>query len=166
MAPRNALTVEEIASGFPNPVLPKIYHEPRFEDMQVITLLLSATAISFPFVAGGGAHDHLRIIMIQVEYADISATTWVNPFNHGTIPTIPACNNAVDADQIARMHDEFCCIYTHRINVDQALNIIILEAYGNMYRYQLEYYLLQYANRSALEVIKHLKQTYGVINHT
>jgi hypothetical protein len=30
----------------------------------------------------------------------------------------------------------------------------------------LEYYLLQYANRSSLEIIMHLKQTYGFINPT
>jgi hypothetical protein len=35
-----------------------------------------------------------------------------------------------------------------------------------MYTSQLEDYLLQYANRSALEVIMHLKKTYGFINPT
>jgi hypothetical protein len=64
------------------------------------------------------------------------------------------------------MHDEFRRIYTNRINVDQALKRIILEAYDNMYTYHLEYYLLQYANRSALEVLMLLKQTYGFTNPT
>jgi hypothetical protein len=35
-----------------------------------------------------------------------------------------------------------------------------------MYTSQLEDYLLQYANRSALEILMHLKQTYGFINPT
>jgi hypothetical protein len=35
-----------------------------------------------------------------------------------------------------------------------------------MYTSQLEDYLLQYANRSALEILVHLKQTYGFINPT
>jgi hypothetical protein len=64
------------------------------------------------------------------------------------------------------MHDEFRRIYTNIINVDQALKIIILEAYKNMYTSQLEDYLLQYANRSALEILMHLMQTYGFINPT
>jgi hypothetical protein len=42
----------------------------------------------------------------------------------------------------------------------------MLEAYDNMYTSQLEDYLLQYANCSALEVLLHLKQTYGFINPT
>jgi hypothetical protein len=71
MAPSNALTVEEIINGFPNPVLPKIDHEPTFEDIQVTTRLLKANAISIPSMAGGGAHGHLGIIMTQVEYATI-----------------------------------------------------------------------------------------------
>jgi hypothetical protein len=33
-----------------------------------------------------------------------------------------------------------------------------------MYTSQLEDYLLQYANRSALEILMHLKQKYGLIN--
>jgi hypothetical protein len=67
MALRNALTVEEIVSGFPNPVLPKIYHEPTFEDIQVTPHLLNANAIAVPSMAGGGAHGHLGIIITQVD---------------------------------------------------------------------------------------------------
>jgi hypothetical protein len=66
----------------------------------------------------------------------------------------------------ACMHDEFHRIYTNRINVEQSLKRIILEAYDNMYTSQLEDYLLQYANLSALEILMHLKQTYGFINPT
>jgi hypothetical protein len=63
--------------------------------------------------------------------------------NPGTIPIIPAGTNAVDAAQISRMHDEFCCIYKNRINLNQALKRIMLEAYNNMYTSQLYDYLLQ-----------------------
>jgi hypothetical protein len=110
MAPSNALTVEEIINGFPNPVLPKIDNEPTLEDIQVTTCLLNANAISVPSMVGGGAHaahGHLGITMNQVEYAAISATPWVEPFNPGAIPIIPPGTNAMDAAQIARMHDEF-----------------------------------------------------------
>jgi hypothetical protein len=58
MAPSNALTVEEIINGFPNPILPKIYHEPTFEDIQLTPRLLNANAISIPSMTGGGAHGH------------------------------------------------------------------------------------------------------------
>jgi hypothetical protein len=117
-------------------------------------------------MAGGGAHGHLGIIMTQVEYAAISASPWVEPFNPNAIPIIPPGTNAVDAAQLARMHAECQRIYTNIINVDQALKILILEAYYNMYNSQLEDYLLQYANLSALEILMHLKQTYGFINPT
>jgi hypothetical protein len=77
MAPSNALTVKEIINGFPNPILPKIDHEPTFEDIQVTTRLLNSNAISIPSMAGGGSHGHLGIIMTQVEYATISTSPWV-----------------------------------------------------------------------------------------
>jgi hypothetical protein len=117
-------------------------------------------------MAGGGAHGHLGIIMTQLKYAAISETPWVEHFNHGAIPFIPAGTNTVDAAHIARMYDEFRRIYTNRINVDQALKRIMLESYDSMYTYQLEDYLLQYNNRSSLEVLMHLKHTYGFINPT
>jgi hypothetical protein len=112
-------------------------------------------------MAVGGAHGHLGNIMTQVDYAAISASPWVEPYNPNAIPIIPPGTNDVDATQIARMHAEFRRIYTNRINVDQALKKLILEAYGNMYTSQLEDYLLQYKNRSM-----HLKQKYGFINPT
>jgi hypothetical protein len=166
MAPSNAITVEEIINGFPNPVLPKIDNKPTFEDIQIRTRLLNANAISIPSMAGGGAHGHLGIIMSQVEYAAVSASPWVEPFNPNAIPIIPSGTNTVDAAQLARMHAECRRIYTNRINEDQALKKLILEAYDNMYTSQLEDYILQYANRSALEILMHLKHTYGFINPT
>jgi hypothetical protein len=48
MAPSNTLTVEEIINGFTSPILPKIDHEPTFEDIQVKTRLLNGNAISIP----------------------------------------------------------------------------------------------------------------------
>jgi hypothetical protein len=59
MAPSNALTVEEIINGFPNPILPKIDNEPTFEDMQITTRLLKANTISILSMAGGGNDVHL-----------------------------------------------------------------------------------------------------------
>jgi hypothetical protein len=61
-------------------------------------------------MAGGGAHGHLGIIMAQVEYAAISSSPRVDPYNPNAIPIIPPGTNAVDADQIARMHADFRCI--------------------------------------------------------
>jgi hypothetical protein len=127
---------------------------------------LNANEISIPSMAGGGAHGHLGIIISQVEYAAVSASPWVEHFNPNAIPIITPGTNTVDADQLARIHDECRRIYTNRINVYQALKKLILAAYDNMYTSQLEDYLLQYANRSALEILVHLKQSYGFINPT
>jgi hypothetical protein len=93
-------------------------------------------------MAGGGSHGNLGIITTQVEYAAISTSPWVEPYNPNAIPIIPPGTTAVDATKIAWMHAECRRIYTNRINVDQALKQLILEAYDNAYISQLEYYLL------------------------
>jgi hypothetical protein len=67
---------------------------------------------------------------------------------------------------MARLHCEFRYIHANRINVDQTLKRVILEAYDNMYTSQLEEYILQYANLSTLEILMHLKTKYGLINPT
>jgi hypothetical protein len=117
-------------------------------------------------MAGGGAHGNLGIITTQVEYAAISTSPWVKPYNPNAIPIIPPGTTAVDAAHIAWMHPECRRININHINVNQALKKLILEAYDNMYSSQLEDYLLQYANRSALEILMHLKHIYGLINTT
>jgi hypothetical protein len=74
----------------------------------------------------------------------------------------------VDVSQLAHLHEKIRYIHTNRINVEQALKRIILEAYYNimMYASQLKYYLLQYANHSELKMLMHLKTTYCIINPT
>jgi hypothetical protein len=72
-------------------------------------------------MAGGGAHEHMGIIMTQLEYTKISTSPWVEPYNSNAVPIIPPGTTAVDAAQIARMHAECRGIYTDRINVDQSL---------------------------------------------
>jgi hypothetical protein len=89
----------------------------------------------------------------------------VEPFNPNAI-IIPTGTNTVDADQLARMHAEFRRIYTNIFNEYQALKKLIIEAYESMYTSQLEDYLLEYENRSALEILMHLKHAYGFINPT
>jgi hypothetical protein len=72
----------------------------------------------------------------------------------------------MDAAQLARLPDESRRIDTTRVHVDQSLNSITLEAFDNMCTSQLEYYLLQYANCSALETVVHLCTTYVFVNPT
>jgi hypothetical protein len=166
MAPRNALIVEEIFNWFPNPVLPKVDHEPTFEDIKITIRLLNTNEIPVPSISGGGAHGHLGTIMTPMEYAVISATPWAEPRNPGPIPSIAHGTDPVDAAQLACLHDEFRRIHANLDNVEQALKRIILEAFDNMNTSQLENYLLQYANRPVLEMFLHLCTTYFFINPT
>jgi hypothetical protein len=136
MIPSNALTAEEII-GLPKPVLPKIDHVPTFEDIQVTNPLLNVNSIKVPSMAGGGGHGHLGVIMTQVVYDAISAASWAEPFNPCAIPIIPAGTNTFDAAQIACIHDEFCCIRTNVIKVDQALKCIMLEVHYTVYLFRL-----------------------------
>jgi hypothetical protein len=43
----------------------------------------------------------MGIIMTQVEYATISTSPWVEPYNPNTVPIIPPGTTALDAAHIA-----------------------------------------------------------------
>jgi hypothetical protein len=76
-----APTVDEMISGFPNPVLPLVNAKLTFEDIMMTQKLLSANCISIPSLAGGGRHGHLGLIMALQEYAGILAI----PFGRVTV---------------------------------------------------------------------------------
>jgi hypothetical protein len=133
MVPHNALTVEEIINGSPNPALPKIENEHTCEDIKIATRLLNATESSVSSMSGGGSHGHLVIIVNTVEYAFITTMPWAETHNPGPIPVIAHDTDPVDAAQLVRIYDEFRRIHTNRVNVDQALKRILLEAYDKMY---------------------------------
>jgi hypothetical protein len=82
-----------------------------------------------------------------------------NHITPGPIPIIAHGTDPMDAEQLALLHDEFRCIHTNRVDVDQALKRTILEAFDNMYTSQLEDSMPQYENRSALEILVHLQTT-------
>jgi hypothetical protein len=75
--------------------------------------------------------------MTHVENYGVSTPSWAEPYNSGPIHVSEAGINVVDAAQLARLHAEFRPIHTNRINVDQAIKRIIVEAYDNMNTSQL-----------------------------
>jgi hypothetical protein len=134
--------VEEIINGFPTHVLPKVDHGPTFEEIHIKTHLINVNLMSAPFMSGGGDHGRICVNMTPVEYAVISATPWSEPHFLSHIHIIVHGTYHEDAAQLARLHNEFKYIHTNRVNVDQALNNIILEAFDNMCTSQLEDYRL------------------------
>jgi hypothetical protein len=104
--------------------------------------------------------------MNPIEYVVISKMPWAEPHNPGPNTLIAHGAYPMDATQLSHLHDELICIHTNHVDVYQFLKCIILEAYTNMYTSQLEDYLLQYANGSAIENLVHLHTTYASINPT
>jgi hypothetical protein len=107
-----ALTVNEMISRFPNPVLPLVTAKPLFEDIIMTQKLINTNCISIPSLCGGGHHGHVGLIMTVQEYAAIS--------------TMPAAS-------ILRIHSEVKRVYTTWLNCDEACKKPTLASYANMY---------------------------------
>jgi hypothetical protein len=141
MAPSNVLAVEEMVNGFTNPFLPKIDNEPTFEDIQVTTRMLNENSISVSSMTGRGAHGHMatlessgpRLSMLPSHHLRGWILTIITPFHLSQQAPMPWMQLNLYACMLSSAVST-----TNRINVDQALKRIILEAYDNMYTSQLE----------------------------
>jgi hypothetical protein len=100
---------------------------------------------------------------MMAEYASISYIPLSEPHDPCLIPILAHSTYPIDAAQLALLNNDLKHIFTNRVNVDQALKCLLLDAYDNMYTSELEDYLLQYTHRSAPEILGHLRTTYDSI---
>jgi hypothetical protein len=161
-----ALTVDEMISGFPNPVLPLITAEPTLEDIMNTQHLLNANFISIPSIIGGGMHGHHGLSMMVQEYAAISPTHFGVAVDPWPIAQVNVGMEAVEAFSLVRLHDELKRAHVTRLNCDEACKKPVLASYTNMSNEALGDYLLGYANVTPLDLLVYLRLTYGHIAPT
>jgi hypothetical protein len=108
-----APTVDEMISGFPNPVLPLVNAKLTFEDIMMTQKLLSANCISIPSLAGGGRHSHLGLIMTVQEYEAISAIPFGAAVNPGPIAQVVCAFLQLRSTVTRHAKDRSCILCQH-----------------------------------------------------
>jgi hypothetical protein len=79
------VTVEDVITSFPHPILPTVQGEPDYKTIHVIRKLLQANARAIATHLGGGTLVHLGLIVSDTSYAMVApetpagTTLWVNP---------------------------------------------------------------------------------------
>jgi hypothetical protein len=75
------LTVEDVITSFPQPILPTVQEEPEYKTIQAIHKLLQVNARAIDnHLGGGGALGHLCIIVSVTAYAIVAPLhPWENP---------------------------------------------------------------------------------------
>jgi hypothetical protein len=159
-------TLDELIAGFPHSSLPKVTGEPTIEDLKVIWRLLNTNTMSVSSYVGGGPHGHLSIIMTNEEYFAIADDVFPVPENPGASPEVVVGTTAAVISELTRLHREATQVYHTYHNVDQALKMMILEAFDDAYLNALSDEVVGHINCTSLDLLTHLLMFYAIIAPT
>jgi hypothetical protein len=153
-------------AGWPYPELPLITAEPTYADITTMQKRLIANLLSIPSNAGGGRHDHLRLLVTAGQYTAISPTHFGAAADPGPVALVLLGTDGIIAANMVRMYDEQKRAFNTHINCDEAGKKLILTAFPNMYTSALEDYLLGYAGVTVRELVQCIIHAYSRIDPT
>jgi hypothetical protein len=162
------VTVENIMSSVPHPVLPTVQGETDYQTIHATRKLLQANSRAIDTHLGGGTLGHLGLIIYDDSYAMISQTKeagptiWTTPQPPGRAP---ANTDGTAAQISAARHiwEEDVQTYRTYTSVQQALKNQIISVFEPMYLDILNDKMVGYAKISARDMLDHLFETYGNI---
>ena len=85
------------------------------------------------------------------------------PANPGNTPIIPATTTGQQTRRLERIHQENLRVYREVSRTDQALKQQLLGAFDDMYLKAMKNTHVGYTNRTTMELITHLYNSYGNI---
>jgi hypothetical protein len=158
-------TTDSLTAHFPVPTLSPLAigtDEPTWKTIREARTQLNSNAASIPSNAGGGRHGHLKLTMTAAEYSRIVPTPFVAPLHPGVLAH-PANATGPQILEATRLHklalDDFRVYHT----VDQALRNQLIEATPPTYLQTVKDPLLGFGQVSTLDILTHLRATYGTI---
>lgn len=155
-------TVDSLIEGFPKATPTRIVGIPTYENIKRLNDDISANAASIHSELGGGTHGHLGLTVNPTIYATVSGTPYTAPTSPEppvltgfTGHQITAANRRYDSDK--RKFAEF-------VALQNALKKQILNSVDDIYMAAIEQPYIGHANRTVLNLITHLYDTYAKIS--
>jgi hypothetical protein len=140
-----------------------INEEPTYASIHRARTQLHDNAAAVFTSAGGGAHGHLALTMTAAEYLTIAKVAFQVPTNPTTAPVMVKASKMESTENV-RLHEVAKKDFKLYHDVDKALRNQLIAATPDTYLQELRDPYLGYANISCLELITHLRDTYGVIS--
>jgi hypothetical protein len=160
------LTETQILGLFTHQALTPLLEEAGRPDSAFIHMMLreineNASAIDSP--EGSGTAGHLRVVMTQAEFARFDATPYPVPTSPG--PHVVHDPNATQAviNAAHHLYDTQHATWSTWTMVDNVVKNQLLKAVSKVYFRQLENDMIGFARVTSLDIITHLKNTYGAI---
>jgi hypothetical protein len=157
-----------VTANFPFPTLTPFASDqqpPTHASLLNLQRELNSNAMSVHSNAGGGLHGHLTLTMMPAQYLAIAGVNngFPAPLAPPANPVIPAGATAAATAEAVRQHQESVRIFQRYHDTDKALVRAIIAATPATYIEALADAELGYAPLSALELIVHLRATYGTM---
>jgi hypothetical protein len=159
------VTVEDVISCFPHPVLPSVTGEPDYHTLHAIRKILRANARSIDTHLGGGAFGNLGIIISDAAYEMISPlNAWENPEFTGRAPTaIEGGGTTAQISTAKHRWEEGIIDFKTYNKVQSALKKQIITVIEPMNIEILNDDLVVFANTTSRDMLDHLLISYGSI---
>jgi hypothetical protein len=156
-------SVENIREGFLLITIAKQPGLPNYKTIADFHLKLKANAASVPSKIGGGDHGLLGLVLPPATYTMLTNIVSQAPVNPGTVPAIPGGATGNQINEIVRQHAKLLRVWREYQATDQALRQQLLITFNEAYIRGLRNWHTAYNNVSAMQLLMHLYNTYGVI---
>ncbi len=155
--------VDSIMAAFPHPPI-VIEGKPSPMDIQQIREATYGNAAAIISSFGGGQHGHLGLVLTPAEYAIQSQMPFVRLDNPGDRAIIPDGSTAAQIGSLERQYNANLQGFLTTENVDAALRNFLFACMQPLYYSALRVPMMGYSRVKALDVLQHLKQSYGTID--
>jgi hypothetical protein len=136
--------------------------EPSYASIRIARTQLHDNAAAVFSPHGGGVHGHLALTMTDAEYLAVAGEPFVAPVNPKSAPVLDS-KSKIQSSENVRLHELAKREFRQYHDVDKALRKQLIEATPATYLQDLRDPNLGYANTTCLQLITHLRDTYGAI---
>jgi hypothetical protein len=159
-------SVDGTTADFPHPDLPKIHGEPNRDSLIEIHGLLCENASSVTTNQGGGNHGHLALMLSAKAYNEQTKHDFIPPPNPGDAPAIATAgeNRAQEQAGLDEIFKRATRLYDRYNTTDKALKKQIESAVERPYLAELRDQLTGFSQVTALALMSHLYDNYGLID--
>jgi hypothetical protein len=162
--------ISDILKSFPIQTLTRLAEpnsDPNHNTIRKVTQELYGNAAAIPSTEGGGRHGHLALLMEEATYRALGGAAAPLPaFPAPAVPAIPAFAGTTAAERAALQaaYDNNVKNYRTYYATERALKLQLIEATPFIYIETLFDATLGFTNVTALQLLTHLRTTYGAIS--
>ena len=156
-------SIDNIVAKFLTKILLPITGEPDYDCISQLNQIIYGNAATLPTTLGGGAHGRVGLIMKATLYVTLAATSYVTPNEPPLTPDVPTTKTRASRQQLQDQHAEEHRIFTHHVNMDDALKTQLLDAVEDPYVSELRTRYTRYMGVTTRDLLDHLMDRYGNI---